>query len=74
MYCFTTSISHGVESYFLRLWGTGISDAILNVLKIPLRNTSKVSIDVDMHMHVQCFTKITLFCAGVMSYTKVHNI
>ena len=26
--CFTTSISHGVENYFLRLWGTGISDAI----------------------------------------------
>ena len=28
MYCFTTSISHGVENYFLRLWDTGISDAI----------------------------------------------
>ena len=29
LYCFTTSISHGVENYFPRLWGTGISDAIL---------------------------------------------
>ena len=28
LYCFTTSISHGVENYFPRLWGTGISDAI----------------------------------------------
>ena len=28
MYCCTTSISHGVEKYFPRLWGTGISDAI----------------------------------------------
>ena len=28
VYCFTTSISHGVEKYFPRLWGTGISDAI----------------------------------------------
>ena len=27
VYCFTTSISHGVENYFPRLWGTGISDA-----------------------------------------------
>ena len=27
-YYFTTSISHGVENYFPRLWGTGISDAI----------------------------------------------
>ena len=30
MYCFTTSISHGVEKYFPRLWGTGISDAIFD--------------------------------------------
>ena len=29
VYCFTTSISHGVENYFPRLWGTGISNAIL---------------------------------------------
>ena len=28
MYCFTTSISRGVENYFPRLWGMGISDAI----------------------------------------------
>ena len=27
VYCFTTSISHGVENCFPRLWGTGISDA-----------------------------------------------
>ena len=28
LYRFTTSISHGVENYFPRLWGTGISDAL----------------------------------------------
>ena len=28
VYCFTTSISHGVENYFPRLWRTGISNAI----------------------------------------------
>ena len=28
VYCFTTSISHGVENYFPRLWGMGISAAI----------------------------------------------
>ena len=27
--CFTTSLSHCVENCFPRLWGTGISDAIL---------------------------------------------
>ena len=28
VYSFTISIFHGLENYFLRLWGTGISDAI----------------------------------------------
>ena len=28
LYCFPTSISHGVENYFPRLWGMGISGAI----------------------------------------------
>ena len=27
LYCFSTSVSHGVENYFPRLWGMGISDA-----------------------------------------------
>ena len=31
VYCFTTSVSHGVENYFLRLWGAGISDAIFRI-------------------------------------------
>ena len=29
VYCLTTFISHSVENYFPRLWGMGISDAIL---------------------------------------------
>ena len=36
LYYFTISISHGVENYFPRLWGTGSSDAIFFVPK-PLR-------------------------------------
>ena len=32
LYCFTTSISYGVENYFPILWGTGISDAVLSPL------------------------------------------
>ena len=31
LYFFTTSISHGVENYFLGLWGMGISDSIFFV-------------------------------------------
>ena len=29
LYCFITSISHGVEKCFPKLWGTGISDGII---------------------------------------------
>ena len=36
LYCFTTSISHGVENYFPSLCGTGISDAIFMLLQIFL--------------------------------------
>ena len=32
LYCFATFICHGVENYFPRLWGTGISDAIFCVI------------------------------------------
>ena len=32
LYCFTTSICHGVENYFPRLWGTGISNAIFLII------------------------------------------
>ena len=34
VYCFTTSISHGIENFFPSLWGTGISDVIFFSLKI----------------------------------------
>ena len=51
VYCFTTSISHGVENYFPRLWGTGISDAIFYFLiecaEDNLRNFIKI-----LHVYV----------------------
>ena len=31
LYCVTSSISDGVENYFLGLWGLGISDAIFDI-------------------------------------------
>ena len=36
LYSFTT-FSHGVESYFPRLWGTGISDAIFVTLDCQVK-------------------------------------
>ena len=44
VYCFTTFISHGVESYFPRLWGTGISDAILYGLIFHQENQKHINL------------------------------
>ena len=42
LYCFTTFICHGVENYFPRLWGTGISDAIFSALvKVFINSINK---------------------------------
>ena len=41
--CFTTSISHGVENYFPRLWGIGISDAILHNCAISIDSYSPIN-------------------------------
>ena len=35
VYFFTTSISHGLENYFPRVWGMGISDAFFFNMKGP---------------------------------------
>ena len=35
LHCFNTPVSHGVENYFFRLWGMGISDTIF---KCPARD------------------------------------
>ena len=45
LYCLTTSISHGVENHFPRLWGTGVSDAIFSfyVLNILVDKTFSLS-------------------------------
>ena len=42
MYLFTSSISHGVENYFSRLWGTGISDAIFKSADLSNYNIVKL--------------------------------
>ena len=36
VYYFTTSIFHGVKNYFPRLWGTVISDAIVNLITFTI--------------------------------------
>ena len=52
LYCFTTSISHGVENYFPRLWGTGISDAILYIPYMLVKQclTTKGSVDAKLRI------------------------
>ena len=34
LYCFTTFICRGVENYFPRLWGTGVSDVIFLIQEV----------------------------------------
>ena len=59
LYCFTTSISHAVENYFPRLWGTGISDAIfyfylLGVANVGVMATSSLLIYEVWCSHSMC--------------------
>ena len=46
LYHFTTFISHGVENYFPRLWGMGISNAIFYLALLfqllPVISTTRV--------------------------------
>ena len=46
LYCFPTSLCHGVENYFPRLWGTCISDPIFIcvIAQFKLSGTSLPSI------------------------------
>ena len=44
LYCFTTSICHGVENYFPRLWGAGIFDAIFLRFTRLVITASKIKI------------------------------
>ena len=52
VYCFTSSISHGVENYFPRLWGKGISDAIFNILTFPSKLSIKFLIKFMNHFNL----------------------
>ena len=51
VYCFTTPISHGVENYFPRLWGTGISDPTFLLIVVQteiVKKKTTVSITVNI--------------------------
>ena len=61
LYCFTTSICHGVENYFPGLWGTGISDAIfLGIYFQNIKYTGGISLMRYYFQEVCCFWE-TLF-------------
>ena len=60
VHCFTTSISHGVENYFPRLWGTGISDAIFECLQCTQKLvllTLCIQIPSSSSNSAECITK-----------------
>ena len=56
VYCFTTSISHGVDNYFPRLWGTGISNAIfIYISSIVKLNVAALCKYVRLQPHLRMF-------------------
>ena len=77
LYCFTASIFHGVENYFPRLWGTGISDAIFTTEVVP-----KVfpNIIVVAHLVVpagwgSCLPRLAIFYAvGKLHYDFIEQL
>ena len=53
LYFFTTFISHGVENYFPRLWGTGISDAIFLSYEW-MCISAYLGVQFGVYCHMQC--------------------
>ena len=62
VYCFTTSISHGVENYFPRLWGTGISDAISSLLNCLI-------LELNLYMQFLCLRCYFLYLNIIWTLT-----
>ena len=54
VYCFTTSISYGVENYFPRLWGTGISDAVFGIIIMRHENIFFTGTNITFDMYQGC--------------------
>ena len=78
LYFFTTFICHGFEKYFPRLWGMGISDAILQAL--PFRYVTKIlyyesdtSVINGLYIPSTCYKSITMFVEFTVLYVSVHG-
>ena len=55
VYCFTTSISHGVENYFPRLWGAGISDAIFIEYGSALEEIKNIILKIATFLEIKSY-------------------
>ena len=56
-YCFTTSISRG-DNYFPRLWGTGISDAIVSECDVLVFFAAQPIIDLSREENIALVTAL----------------
>ena len=68
LYCFTACISHGVENYFLRLWGRGISDAILILHVYLYIYFVSVKHYCLYFSNIWTFTKLTLYSKSILIF------
>ena len=73
VYCFTTSISYGVENYFPRLWGTGISDAIFTY-RYLFGNYKALVFDTKYKITRNCYLpgQYTDVSTSIYVYARVH--
>ena len=74
LYCFITSISHGVENYFPRLWGTGITDAIFTV-DVMFRSKKTLNIQQYLCQMVYRGMHLKLYCKlwDILYKKKTHK-
>ena len=68
VYCFTASISHGVENCFPRLWGMGISDAIFVHLKVAVYKCLCLHIGYYIYMEASDMTQMQNAMAATAQY------
>ena len=77
LYYFSTSICHGIENYFPRLWGTGISDVILDLFwEEGVRVDIYPEIIFGLNHNVGtlgCFGRVVLFIWVLMSLSALYR-
>ena len=71
LYCFTTSISHGVENYFPRLLGMGISDAIL-ILYLSFVSLKLYFLFLNIKYYLDLYKADTVYSESLLTFEALN--